>query len=60
MSSIGLKAVRLELDPVSYENLGNGCYVAMAGDVNRAARCRAWKSTTIIFAASRGTIRKRI
>ena len=40
MSSIGLKAVRLQLDPVSYENLGNGCYVAMAGDVNRAARCR--------------------
>ena len=35
------------------------CYVAMAGDVNRAAQCPTLRSTTKNFAASPATIRSR-
>jgi len=57
MSSTGLKAVRLHWIWCRTENLRQrGAAVAMASDVNRAARWRAWKSTTSIFAASAAKI----
>ena len=38
---------------------GSRCYGVMAGDVNRAARCRIWRFTTNSFAASLGMIQKK-
>ena len=60
MSSIGPKSCALAArSGVVRELCDSRCCVAMAGGVNRVARCRTWKSTTNSFAATRATIQKR-
>ena len=59
MSSMSPKFPRLRLDPVRTRFCGSRFCVAMAGGVNRAARCRTWKFTTYSFAATPAMIPKR-
>jgi hypothetical protein len=52
MSSIGPDSLRLRLDPFSYERVRHKSSVAIAGNVNRVARCQTSKFTTNSFAAT--------
>ncbi len=47
----------LRLNSVSHERLRQQFCIAIHGGVNRAARCRTWKSIINSFAASRGRFR---
>ena len=60
MSSMGPKLPRCAGSRVVRDVCGNRFCVAMAGDVNRAARCRIWRFTTKNSVAIREMILKKI